>query len=376
MFFGDIPGQEALKKQLVTMAQQERVPHAILFAEKSASGGLALAIAFARRLLCTSPVEGDGCGHCSSCKQLSQVAHPDLIFSFPIIKKDEKETNSDTYASQWRNALLDNPFLDHDDWLVRMDGGTKMTIMGVSEASRLLYQCSLKRFNSRYRVVIIWLPEKMNIPTANKLLKLLEEPPEGTLFFLVSRAPTELLATILSRCQLMPLLRTPEAALTQFLLRHGAPNSELASICARFSEGDISQAIRLANSDQSIERFADWFVKWTRICYAAKLSDLLDWCAETQKATRDELVAFLRFVASVFEESLRVKHDLIAFEHPAFQRVEFKMKVFSNLMSQAALLHMRQEMDEALFAVQRNINPRLLLFHLGVQMMRSFKMKE
>ena len=375
MFFGDIPGQEALKKQLATMAQQERVPHALLFTEKSASGGLALAIAFARRLLCTSPNANDGCGNCSSCKQINQFAHPDLIFSFPIIKKDDVD-NSETYGAQWRNALIENPFLDHDDWLVRMDGGSKLTLIGVAEASRLIRQCSLKRFNSRYRVVIIWLPEKMNITTANKLLKLLEEPAEGTLFFLVSRTPGQLLTTILSRCQLMPLLRTPESALTPFLLQHGATEERTASVCARFSEGDISQAIRLVRSDQSIERFADWFVRWTRICYAAKLNDLIDWSAELHKATKDELVAFLRFVASLFEESLRVKHDLMAFEHPAFQRVEFKMKVFSNLMSQSALLHMRQELDEAVFAVQRNITPRLLLFHLGVQMMRSFKMKE
>lgn len=375
MFFRDIPGQAELKKQLNGMALSGRIPHALLFAERKVSGGLLLAIAFARRLLCNTPDGSDGCGKCKSCLQFNSLAHPDLVMSYPIVLQN-KDDDSEVYLESWRSALLENAYLSHEEWLVHLGTKSKNSLIPVEEASRLLRICSMKRFISDYRVVLIWLPERMNSATANKLLKLIEEPQEGTLFFLLSQRPDHLLPTIISRCQLLSLEHANEDLITQFLVSHNKVDLPLAQLSARFAEGDLNLAIRMANTDRSLDRFSDWFVRWTRICYAVKLNDLLDWCSELSKAGKDELQAYLRFTASILEESLRVRQSMVVFNHPAFQNVDFKMQVFSKLVSTKALEKMINRLDDSLISLGQNAHSKLILFQLGVEMMRSFKTKE
>lgn len=376
MFFRDIPGHDKVKEQLQEMAASGRIPHAMLLAERKIVGGLPLALAFARLLHCKTPKDGDGCGQCPSCKQIDQLAHPDLILSYPIVKKGSDEADSEELTGTFRSAVLKNPMLSLNEWQEAMEGGTKQSLIPVGEASRLLHICSLKKFNSDYRVVVLWLPERLNGPAANKLLKLIEEPKEGTIFLLVTRNPDQVLTTILSRCQTLHLQSLSTQLITDYLVTRAGVASDQALVAAQLSEGDLNAAMHTAQMDETLLLYTDWFVRWTRICYAAKLSDLLDWSAEVGKSGRDSLIAYLKFSSSLLEESLKSKHGISTYEHPALVDAKFKMNVFSGLLTSSAVEHMYLQIDDALASIQRNIHSKLVLFNLGVEMMRSFKMKD
>jgi DNA polymerase-3 subunit delta' len=237
--------------------------------------------------------------------------------------------------------------------------------------------CTLKNFGGVFRVVLIWQAQKMNAESGNKLLKLIEEPPEGTLFLLIAPSPDDLLSTIVSRCQLIhvPPLSSEEIA-DHLIVSGQTSDRNKAQMAASLAEGDLRQAVRLLDLDDSLLQYTDWFVQLTRICYAARLTDLLNWTSELGKSTRDELIAFFRFSAHLLEESIRSRSGLDVPESPAVARTGFKMNVFSQLMPLNGLEKMSLEIGRSIVNVQRNVHAKLILFNLGVQMMRAFKLKE
>jgi DNA polymerase-3 subunit delta' len=378
MFFRDVPGQSELKSLFRTLHGSGRVPHALLLAESGSSGALAMALAFARLLNCSDPKDGEGCGSCTSCLQYSGMAHPDLLLSFPVVKpSSDGDFHSEHQLPEFRKAVLSDPFLSLYDWRGHMDPGNKQAIIPVREASRLMRSCTLKNFGGAFRVVLIWQAQKMNAESGNKLLKLIEEPPKGTLFLLIAPSPDDLLSTIVSRCQLIhvPPLSSEEIAV-HLIVSGQTSDQNKAQMAASLADGDLRQAVRLLDLDDSLLQYTDWFVQLTRICYAARLTDLLNWTSELGKSTRDELIAFFRFSSHLLEESIRSRSGLDVPESPAVARTGFKMNVFSQLMPLNGLEQMSLEIDRSIVNVQRNVHAKLILFNLGVEMMRAFKLKE
>ena len=217
MLFDAVIGQSAIKARLLADLLADRVPHALMFTGPAGSGKLALAVAFAQALLCQHPHEdGEPCGECVSCKMAAKLEHPDLHFTFPIVKgskiKDPKDALSDYYIKEWRARLLESPYFDLNDWLEDMNAANQQASYYVAESDNIQRKLALKSNQGGRKVMIVWLPEKMNQETANKLLKLFEEPPAGTHFLLVSEEPDLVLGTILSRTQrlLVPPLSPEE----------------------------------------------------------------------------------------------------------------------------------------------------------------------
>ena len=201
MFFKDIIGQEEAKRRLIKEAKEGKIAHARLFCGPEGIGKLPLAIAFARYLSCQNPGEDDACGTCPNCIKYNKLAHPDLHFVFPVIKKKNKDTVSDDYIAEWRAFVGQNPYFNLNMWLEEMGAENQQAQIFVKESDEIVRKLSLKSSQGGYKIMIIWLPEKMNTECSNKLLKLLEEPPTQTIFLLVSENPDMLLATIQSRTQ-------------------------------------------------------------------------------------------------------------------------------------------------------------------------------
>ena len=200
MYFKDIIGQEEIKKRLIHSAQTGVVPHAQLFTEQGGAGAFPLTLAYARYLNCTNRTETDSCGHCPSCLKYNELAHPDLHFVFPIVsKKDKKKDVCDDYLTEWRGFLKDRPYFDIDGWLDYIDAGNSQALIYSKESDEIIRKLSLKIYEATYRILLVWLPEKLHPTCANKLLKIIEEPPRNTVILMVSELPDLVLGTILSR---------------------------------------------------------------------------------------------------------------------------------------------------------------------------------
>ena len=220
MNFSQIPGQKEIIARLIRSVKEERVSHAQLFSGPEGCGTLALALAYARYISCENRTENDSCGTCKSCVKYEKMIHPDLHFVFPVIK-DKKATEpvSDSYIEEWREFVKKSPYFTINNWLDSIEVGNAQGMIFASEASEIIKKLSLKTFESDFKIMIIWLPEKMHQATANKLLKMIEEPPEKTLFLLVSDEPDKVIPTILSRCQLIKIPHSQNNDIKDYLIR-------------------------------------------------------------------------------------------------------------------------------------------------------------
>ena len=209
MRFSEIKEQGNFVGQLIKLVEEDHVGHSVLFHEEPGAGGISLAIAFAQYLLCRNRANGDSCGECPSCNKFQKLIHPDLHFALPVTSTKsvaaDKKPISDMFLSKWREILHSNPYVTEQEWYESIEVENKAGIIGVNEATAIIKKLSLRSFEGGAKFMIIWLPERMNQEAANKLLKLVEEPPLGTYIFFVSQAPEKVILTILSRCQIFKL---------------------------------------------------------------------------------------------------------------------------------------------------------------------------
>ena len=248
MYFKDIIGQEEIKKQLIHSAQTGVVPHAQLFTEQGGAGAFPLALAYGRYLNCTHRTETDACGTCPSCLKFNELAHPDLHFVFPIVaKKEKKKEVCDDYLTEWRGFLKERPYFNIDGWLDYIDAGNSQAIIYSKESDEIIRKLNLKIYEASYRILLVWLPEKLHPTCANKLLKVIEEPPLNTVILMVSEIPDQILGTILSRAQRINVRSIhPEAITAAMITRFGlAPDD--AKHVAHLAKRELSESHR---SDQ------------------------------------------------------------------------------------------------------------------------------
>ena len=242
MNFSQIPGQKDIKGKLLRSVKEERVSHAQLFAGPEGCGSMALALAYARYISCENRTDNDSCGTCKSCVKYEKLIHPDLHFVFPVIKgKKATDPVSDNYLEEWREFVKKSPYFTLNNWMDSIEVGNAQGMIFASEASEIIKKLSLKTFESDFKIMIIWLPEKMHQATANKLLKMIEEPPEKTLFLLVSEEPDKVIPTILSRCQLVKIPSFNSNDIEKYLIDRFKIASDKASDISRVSNGNISK---------------------------------------------------------------------------------------------------------------------------------------
>jgi len=376
MRFCDIIGQEDIKNQLRQSVIDGRIAHAQLFTGISGVGKLPLAIAYAQYLSCPHRTHEDSCGQCASCLQYQKLQHPDLHFTFPILKSDIGDV-CDDFVDKFRNLILSTPYFDLDDWYRQMGIETKQGIIYEKESGEIVRKLSLKSFGDGYKVMIIWLPEKMNIACANKLLKLLEEPPVKTLFLLVSEQPELLLSTILSRTQEIRIPRLSETTIAETLLTHYPEiNATQAQDIAHTANGSYLAAIKTMDQSTENTRYFEDFVALMRNAWLvgqkkdySALLQLRKWSAEIADAKegREKQKAFLQYVQRQIRENYIYNFHCAEMNYQTEAERQFSSK-FAPFIHENNVERMMNELGKAEQQIAQNGNAKIIFFDLCLQM--------
>ncbi|MBI9067917.1 MAG: DNA polymerase III subunit delta' [Salinivirgaceae bacterium] len=376
MQFADIIGQQKIKNHLINTVKDNRISHAQLFLGNEGNGTLPLALAYAKYIMCLNRGETKACGECSSCRKVDKLQHPDLHFVFPVVKPTGKDkVVSDTFISEWRQFLINNPYGSYNDWLTAIDAGNSQGIIRVDEGREIIRKLNMKSFESEYKVMIIWFPEKMNAETANKLLKLIEEPPSKTLFFLVSENSEYIISTILSRTQLVKVPRISEDELFIGLQKIHNLDENKARQISRLAEGNYNQAKEfIASSVDSLQNFEN-FTQMMRLSYTGKFIELIKWVDEISRLGREKQKAFLTYSLRMVRENLIINQKLGENSRLTDDEGSFASK-FSNFIHPANAPILSMEIDRAYMHISRNANAKVVFLDLCIKLNVALKKQE
>ena len=372
MQFAEIPGLENLKKRLLQLVQENRIPHAQLFVGPEGSATLPIVIAFAQYLSCENKSDIDSCGTCASCIKFRKLIHPDLHFSMPVNwEKPTSDLHSQPFLEKWRNELLKNPYLGIDQWVDAIDIGNKQPFISNKEAIEIIKRLNFKAFESEYKFMIIWLPEKMLTHGANRILKTLEEPPEKTLIFLVSQHPEDLLATILSRTQLfkVPAFTPKEAA--QVLHTNSGLPIERCTMAAEVAEGNLAQALWLLENSEESEQQLALFRNWMLFCYGFQVGDLLKLTDTFAKEGREWQKGFFAYALYLIRQTLLMNHQ------PQLNRLTSSerafLEKFSRFFHPGNYAVISGYISEASFHIERNGHAKIIFLDTSLQISDVFR---
>ena len=381
MRFSDIIGQEEVKRQLRQAVRDGRIAHAQLFTGIAGIGKIGLALAYAQYLACPHRTADDSCGQCPSCLQYQKLQHPDLHFAFPIVKSDAGDV-CDDYMDKWRGLLTEQPYFDIEDWYRTLGVETKQGMIYEKESSEILRKLSLKSFGNGYKVMIIWLPEKMNATCANKLLKLLEEPPVKTLFLLVSEQPEQLLSTILSRGQEIRVPRLEKQVIAHALHKtYNWLGEEDAIDIAHMSNGSYLTALRVMSESSDTQGYFDDFVALMRNAWLvgqkkdySALLKLRQWSMDMadSKVGREKQKAFLQYAQRQIRENYIYNLGNSEMNYQTKQERAFSTK-FAPFIHDGNVERMMNELSKAETQIAQNGNAKIIFFDLCLQMIVMVK---
>ena len=367
MFFKDVIGQEEAKQRLIREAKEGKIAHARLFCGPEGIGKLPLAIAFARYLSCNNPGENDACGVCPSCVKFNKLAHPDLHFVFPVIKKKAKDTVSDDFISEWRELLSHTPYFNLNIWLEEMGAENQQAQIYVKESDEIIRKLSLKSSQGGYKIMIIWLPEKMNVECSNKLLKLLEEPPSQTIFLLISEEPDMLLTTIQSRTQRFTLYGIKEECIMERLQNQYGLQEKDANSIAHQSEGNFLKALENIHLSEENKLFFELFVNLMRLSYQRKIREMKQWSETLAAMGREKQKHFLSYCQRLVRENF-----IYNFQDPSLNFMNEEEQNFSKrfapYINEKNVMGIMDELSEAQRHIEQNVNARMVFFDFSLKM--------
>lgn len=372
MKFSEIPGQKDIIGKLISSVKSERVSHAQLFTGPEGCGSLALALAYAQYVSCENRSLRDSCDICKSCVKYEKMIHPDLHFVFPVIRdKKTSEPVSDNYIEQWREFVSQSPFFSLNKWLDSIEVGNAQGLIFASEASEILKKLSLKSFESDFKIMVIWLPEKMHLSTANKLLKLIEEPPEKTLFLLVSEEPDKVIPTILSRCQLVKIPSFKTADITEYLIERFHIHKAKADDISKVANGNIIKAIELCEQEDSSLLNLDRFKNLMRFAWKRDIVSIISWSEEIASIGREPQKSFLSFSLRLVRENLmltldQVKNSLV---YMTGEEAEFSSK-FHPYINQENIYSIADELNNAYSHIEANGNAKIVFLDFALKITR------
>ena len=371
--FSDIIGQEEAKKRLLQEVSEGRIAHAMLFTGPEGSGKLPMALAYARYLCCEHPTPTDACGCCPSCVKWEKLIHPDVHFAFPIVaKKAQKKEVCDDYLPAWRKLLSAGSYFTLSQWLEEMDAENSQAIIYAKESDEILRKLSLKSNQGGYKIVLMWLPEKMNEVCANKLLKLLEEPPQQTVFLLVSEAPEQLLATILSRTQRFNLPRLEEEVIAQTLQSRFGVLPEESRNLAHIANGSMIQALTAIQLNQDTALFFNLFVSLMRLAYQRKIRDMKQWSEELAGMGRERQKEFLSYCQRLVRENFIYNLRRPQMNYMTTTEQQFALK-FAPFINELNVIGMMEELSQAQIHIEQNVSPRMVFFDFSLKMIMLLK---
>ena len=368
MNFCDIIGQEEVKEHLTRLLAENKLPHAVMFCGPKGAGKLPLALAFAQMLLCQHPTEEGACGMCSDCHMSALWAHPDLHFSFPVYKaKSTDHPVSDDYLQQWREQINRSPYFDTEDWLEDIKAENQQIVIYVQESDNLQKKLALKSSQGGRKVVIIWLPERMNEQTGNKLLKLIEEPPVGTHFLLVSQEPDLVLGTIQSRVQRINVPALPEDVISEALQARHDMSPEDAKLMAHIAQGSYTEALKRMQFDSEQKLFFDLFVQLMRHSYARRVKEMQLWSLAVSELGRERQKRMLEY----FQRQLR-ENFIYNFHQPQINYLGREEENFSTrfapFINERNVVGIMNELSDAGRDIAQNVSARMVFFDLALKM--------
>lgn len=371
MQFKDVIGQKEIKRRLIESAKENRVSHALLFSGKEGSGKLPMAIAFAQYLNCKNRTETDSCGVCSSCIKYQKLVHPDLHFSFPYIRKDD-ETNSDLYIHEWRKHVLANPYFNIKSWNKALKVENSQILITVKESEQIIKKLNLKIFEAEYKVVIIWMIERMNVECSNKLLKIFEEPPPRTLFIMISENEDLLLSTIRSRAQLVKFTGIDNESMAEAIKK--LPEAENKNIqgLVHLADGNFVNVLELLSPDEeSIFNF-ETFSKMMRVCYKKAWEEMFIWIDSIAAVGRERQKSFILYSLRMIRENFiyNFKQPDIVFLNPEEKGFSDK---FSPFINERNILVFTEEFEKAFFDVSRNGNAKIIFCDLVLKVIKLLR---
>ncbi|MBU2948276.1 ATP-binding protein [Zobellia uliginosa] len=381
MLFNHILGLSHIKSHLAGSADAGRVPHAQLFVGPEGSGTLPMAIAYAQYIICGNR-DGENNGANQSCNlKFDSLAHPDMHFAFPVSNSDKVKSHavSNHYMEEWRKFVKEQPYGNLFDWYRLIGIEKKQGQIGVDEAQDIVRKLVLKSYEGGYKVMLIWMAEKMNTAAANKLLKLIEEPPNKTVFLLITEDEGQIIQTIRSRCQVLHFPPLAEEAMANALVEKGALREEALRI-AHEANGNFNKALDLLNEDSEDLIFEKWFVQWVRSAFKAKgnksaISDLIMWSEEVAKTGRETQKKFLHYCVTVMRQAMLINFNA---KDLAFMRIHtdgFSLDKFAPFIHENNILTIVKELEDAIYHIERNGNSKIILTDLSIKLTRLLHKK-
>lgn len=382
MQFSEILGQEYIKSHLTKSADLGRIPHAQLFVGPEGSGTLAMAIAYSQYILCNNK-KGENCGENESCNiKFEKISHPDLHFVYPTVSTDEVKKNpkSIDFIADWREFIIENPYGSLFDWYAVLGVQNKQGEIRVDDAQEILKSLSLKSYEGGYKIMIVWMADKLNIAASNKLLKLLEEPPEKTVFILISENEEDIIQTIRSRCQVLNFNGLSEKAIAEALVFDYQTDQKTAYKIAHQAQGNYNKALHLLEEDGEEFPFEQWFVTWVRAAFKAKgnaaaIQDLILWSEQIAGLGRETQKKFLQFCIEMFRQALLLNYetkDLVYLE-PKVEK--FKLDNFAPFVNGNNINDIFKELSDAMYHIERNGNAKIVLTDLSIKLTRLIHKK-
>jgi DNA polymerase-3 subunit delta' len=382
MQFSEILGQEHIKSHLTKSADLGRIPHAQLFVGPEGSGTLPMAIAYAQYILCSNANSENG-GQNESCNiKFDKLSHPDLHFVYPTVATEDVKTKpkSIDFIGDWRNFVSHNPYGSLFDWYTVLGVNNKQGEIRVDDAQEILKSLALKSYEGGYKIMIVWMADKMNIAASNKLLKLLEEPPEKTIFILISEQEEDIIQTIRSRCQVLHFGGLPERSIAEALVAYKKIEPQQAAIIAHQAQGNYNKALHLAQNDEDEYPFDEWFVTWVRAAFKAKgnaaaIQDLIQWSEQVAGLGRETQKKFLEFCIEMFRQAL-----LLNYESPSLVYLEpkvekFQLANFAPFVNGNNIHDIFKELSDAMYHIERNGNAKIILTDLSIKLTRLIHKK-
>jgi DNA polymerase-3 subunit delta' len=380
MFFKDIAGQENVKSKLIQSVQNQRISHAWLFTGPEGNGKLALAIAYAQYLSCKNKQVNDSCGTCESCVKYEKLIHPDLHFVYPVIKtKKNQKPISDDFIQEWRKYIFNFPYYSLNNWLTELGVENQQAGIFTQESAEIIRKLNLKSFEAEYKVMIIWMPERMNATASNKLLKIIEEPPPKTVFILVSDDTEKIINTILSRTQLLKIPKIGSESMFDKIKEKYNFADEIVHDIVNISNGNFSVARNLIyqienkNESEQFVRFAELM----RYAYGLKIIELQEWIEQISRTGREYQKQFLLYALRMLRENFILnkspenKDDILFLTN---KERDFSEK-FNTFIHQKNIYDLTNEFNEAYNHIERNGYSKLIFMDLALKTARLLKVK-
>lgn len=362
MKFGEVIGQDEICKHLLSQVKENRVPHAQLLCGAEGCGKFAIALAYATYLLCSNPSNEDSCGVCPSCTKMKILEHPDFHFIFPTIKK----LTCDSLFKKWKDMILTSPYFSLGTWLAAMDAGNQQPTIYQQESDIIQQRLLLTSSEGGRKIVIIWLPERMNASMSNKMLKILEEPPADTIFLLVSEEPDLLIRTVLSRVQRIDIPPISQADMKRALCELNGLSDEDATSIARLTRGNYVEALRTIRINQDAKLFFDEFVLLMRMAYVRNVKELLEWSEQLASWGREKQKNFLEYSQRMIRENFIYNFHRSELNYMSAEECNFALR-FARFINEKNVIDIAEELEKAHRDITQNANARLIFFDLALK---------